>query len=340
MTDDPSLNIIDPEVEDINEKFAVVLMGATSGQIFGLVALLVGLVGGAMSDLMAGLFNVGLGMGLFALFEILHFLILRRWTRTTPEGALQTALAFLVPAGVMALLWSYATFAITDWTALGYPAGFLFVLFFHRGISALTIAPPPSRRTTYIHTPFDRHALLIVALVGSILGVGVGMGSQGHRIIGRGPFARGFLAEKITGARSQADLVLFGIPRPYRLKNALRVAEKKGVRLRILVTRAAAERYAPALEAIEAEKVPVRILPEPLPSYLRPQALVDRRIFLHGSGGWGSFDRAGGHQMRMVGNLLSIGEIRGWQKNFDALWMASSPPAPTPSPSGAKPKSS
>ena len=328
MIDDPSLNIIDPEVEDRNEKFATALMGITSGQIFGLVALFMGVVGGLMSDLMTGLHYLGFGMGLFLLFSLLHFALLHRWTGPSPKDASRTALAFLVPAGVMGLVWGYATFSFTDWALLGYPAGLLFVFLLFLGVSALENSPPPSRRTTYIHSPFDRHALLIVSLVGSILGVGIGMGSQGHRIIGRGPFARAFLADKITDARAQVDLVLFGLPKPYRLENALMLAEHRGIRLRILVSRAAALRYAQEISTIRTNHIPVRILPEPIPSFLHPQAIIDRRLFLHGSGGWGSFAPAEGHQMRMVANILSIGTIRSWQKTFDALWNEAAPPRP------------
>ncbi len=328
MIDDPSLNIIDPEVEDRNEKFATALMGITSGQIFGLVALFMGVVGGLMSDLMTGLHYLGFGMGLFLLFSLLHFPLLHRWTGPSPKDASRTALAFLVPAGVMGLVWGYATFSFTDWALLGYPAGLLFVFLLFLGVSALENSPPPSRRTTYIHSPFDRHALLIVSLVGSILGVGIGMGSQGHRIIGRGPFARAFLADKITDARAQVDLVLFGLPKPYRLENALQLAAHRGIRLRILVSRAAALRYAQEISTIRTNHIPVRILPEPIPSFLRPQAIIDRRLFLHGSGGWGYFTPAEGHQMRMVANLLAIGTIRSWQKTFDALWNEAAPPRP------------
>lgn len=329
MINDPSLNIIDPEVEDRNEKFATALMGITSGQIFGLVALFMGVVGGFMSDLMTGLHYLGFGMGLFLLFSLFHLALLRRWTGPVPkEAAARTALAFLVPAGLMGLIWGYATFSFTDWALLGYPAGLLFVFLLFPGISALENSPPASRRTTYIHSPFDRHALLIVSLMGSILGVGIGMGSQGHRIIGRGPFARAFLADKIADAHAQVDLVLFGLPKPYRLENALQLAEHRGIGLRILVSRAAAERYAQAINAIRAHHIPVRILPEPIPSFLRPQAIIDRRLFLHGSGGWGSFTPSEGHQMRMVANLLAIGTIRSWQKTFDALWNEATPPSP------------
>ena len=325
MIDDPSLNLIDPEVEDRNEKLATVLMGTTAGQIFGLVALFMGFVGGIMSDIMSGLHYIGLGMGLFLVFGLLHLALLRRWTGSPPKEAVRTALAFLAPAGLMGVLWEYATFSLTDWAVLGYPAGLLFVFLFFFGITALEIPPPPSRRTTYIHSPFDRHALLIVILVGAILGVGIGMGSQGHRIIGRGPFARAFLADKITGARAQVDLVLFGLPKPYRLENALHTAKKRGIHLRILVSRLASDHYSKELDAIRADQIPVRILPEPIPSFLRPQAIIDHRLFLHGSGGWGSFTSSGGHQMRMVANLLAIGTIRSWQKTFDALWIEAAP---------------
>ncbi|MGC8529904.1 MAG: phospholipase D-like domain-containing protein [Leptospirillia bacterium] len=331
MNENDSLNIIDPEVEDRNEKFAAALMGMTSGQIFGLVALFMGVVGGIMSDLMTGLQYLGFGMGLFLTFSLLHLALLRRWTGTPPKDSLRTGLAFLVPAGLMGIFWGYATFSFTDWAILGYPAGILFVFFLYLGITALEVPPPPSRRTTYIHSPFDRQALVIVTLVGTILGVGIGMGSQGHRIIGRGPFARAFLADKITGARSQVDLVLFGLPKSYRLENALHLARKNGIHLRILVSRAAAARYAKDLAALQADHIPIRLLPEPIPSFLHPQALIDRRILLHGSGGWGSFTPSEGHQMRMVANILAIGEIRSWQKTFDALWGDASPlPAPTP----------
>ncbi len=334
MNENDSLNIIDPEVEDRNEKFATALMGMTSGQIFGMVALFMGVVGGIMSDLMTGLQYLGFGMGLFLTFSLLHLAVLRRWTGAPPKDSLRTALAFLVPAGLMGIFWAYATFSFTDWAILGYPAGVLFVFLLYLGVTALEVPPPPSRRTTYIHSPFDRHALLIVTLVGTILGVGIGMGSQGHRIIGRGPFARAFLADKITGARVQVDLILFGLPKPYRLENALHIARKNGIHLRILVSRAAADRYAKTLDTLHADHIPVRILPEPLPSFLRPQALIDRRIFLHGSGGWGSFTPSDGHQMRMVANILAMGEIRSWQKNFEAFWGEASPlPTSPPGPS-------
>ena len=318
--------MIDPEIEDRNEKFSTAMMGAASGQIIGLVAFFIGLVAGLMSDQQTGLINVGLGMAVFTFFSLIHYGISFKWTGISTRHTLQDGLVFLLPAFLGGILYFYATFANTDWSILGYVGGFLFLLLLGKGILFLENTPPRSRKTTYIFSPFDAHALLIIVLVGSILGVGVGMGSQGHRAIGRGVFARTFLEEKILGSRFQADLLLFGMPHSYRLIQALTKAHENGLPIRVLVTQDASSRYRNEIATLVSQKVPFRILPNALPSYIHPMALFDRRILLYGSGGWGSYDKDGGSQMQMVANLLSIGRIHAAQKVFDSLWNQSKPP--------------
>ncbi len=323
MATDPNLRIIDPEVEDKNEKFSAALMGAAAGQIFGLVAFLMGLVGGAMSDQQTGLLDVGIGMGIFTVFSLLHYGISRRWLGRADPKRFQESLAYFIPAILGGLLYFYASYADTSWPAMGFAGGFAFILLVGKGILFLEHTPPRSRKTTYIFSPFERQSLLIVILVGSILGVGVGMSSQGHRAIGRGPFARTFLSEQILSARHQADLLLFGMPNSYRLLQALKTARQRGLPVRVLVTPETFARYRPEVLALTAARVPVRILPENLPTYIRPMALFDRRVLLYGSGGWGSLSPDGGGQMHMLANLLSQGRIHASQKLFDTLWLQS-----------------
>lgn len=325
MSDDESVRIIDPEIEDKNEKFSVALMGAASGMIFGLVAIFVGIMVGFMADQRSGLTNVGIGMGVFSFFALAHFGISRAWLGKSDSGRLQANLAFFLFAILGGALYFYAAFSDTEWLASGFLGGLLFTILLGKGILAIENDPPRSRRTTYIFSPFERHALIIILLVGTILGVGVGMNSDGHRAIGRGPFARTFLAEKIGDSRHEVDLLLFGLPKSYRLRNALQAEKRKGLSIRILLTQDAALRYAPDLLALAKAGFSVRILPPGLPSYIRPFALVDHRILLTGSGGWGSRDLAGGHQMKMTANLLSLGKIRLYQKNFNSLWSQSAP---------------
>ncbi|MCL4485546.1 MAG: phospholipase D family protein [Nitrospirae bacterium] len=331
MANDPSLRIIDPEVEDKNEKFSAALMGAASGQIFGLVAFLMGCVGGVMSDQQTGLVDVGIGMGIFAIFSLLHYGISRRWLGPADPRRIQASLAFFGPAFLGGLLYFYATFADTDWPVLGYAGGFLFLFLTGKGVLSLEHTPPRSRKTTYVFSPFEGQSLLIVVLVGSILGVGVGMSSQGHRAIGRGPFARTFLSEQILSARHQADLLLFGLPHSYRLVKALSEARRRGLPVRVLVTAEAAGNYSAEIRSLVSAGVPVRILPVHLPTFVRPMALFDKRILLTGSGGWGSLSPDGGGSMHMEANILSQGRIHASQRIFDTLWPQSSLPA-TPAP--------
>ncbi len=326
MTADPSLRIIDPEIEDKNEKFSAALMGAVSGQIFGLVAFLMGLVGGAMSDQQTGLMDVGIGMGIFTIFSLVHYGLSRRWLGRAEAKRFQESLAYFGPAILGGLVYFYATFSDTAWPIIGFAGGFVFIFLLGKGVLFLEHVPPRSRKTTYIFSPFERQSLLIVVLVGSILGVGVGMSSQGHRAIGRGPFARTFLSEQILSARHRADLLLFGLPHSYRLVQALKTAQQKGLPVRVLVTPDAAARYHSEILALATAHVPVRILPDHLPSYIRPMALFDRRILLYGSGGWGSLSPDGGSQMHMLANILSQGRIHASQKVFDTLWSQSAPP--------------
>ena len=121
----------------------------------------------------------------------------------------------------------------------------------------------------------------------------------------------------------QADLLLFGMPNSYRLLQALKTARQRGLPVRVLVTPETFARYRPEVLALTAARVPVRILPENLPTYIRPMALFDRRVLLYGSGGWGSLSPDGGGQMHMLANLLSQGRIHASQKLFDTLWLQS-----------------
>ena len=327
MSNDPSVRIIDPEIEDNNEKFSAALMGAASGQIFGLVALLMGLVGGLMSDQQTGLVDVGIGMGIFSAFSLLHYGISRRWLGPADPQRLQASLTFFAPAFLGGLLYFYATFADTAWPVMGFAGGFLFILLLGMGILFLEHTPPRSRKTTYVFSPFERQSLLIVVLVGSILGVGVGMSSQGHRAIGRGPFARTFLSEQILSSRHQADLLLFGLPHSYRLLRALKEASGRGLPVRVLVTAEALTHFPAEIRSLTSAGVPVRILPDHLPAFVRPMALFDRRILLTGSAGWGSLTPEAGTLMRMEANILSQGRIHATQSLFDNLWNHSSLPA-------------
>lgn len=336
MADDASFQIIDPEEEDKNEKFSVALMGATAGMIFGLVAIFVGLVGGFMSDQRTGLTNVGIGMGIFTVFALFHYIISRRWVGTSEPVHLQANLAFFLFSALGGALYFYATFSYTEWMASGFLGGVLFVLLLGKGLLSIENPPVRSRKTTYIFSPFDRHALMIILLVGSILGVGVGMNSQGHREIGRGPFARTFLAEKIAGSHHFVNILVFGLPKSYRLQNALREAKKNGIRIRLLLTREAVQNYPEDLLSLQKAEIPVRVLPSRLPSYIHPFVLIDQEILLTGSGGWGSRKQGDGAQMRMTANLLSLGKIHLYRKNFDSLWQQSlPPPLRSPSPRNA-----
>ena len=103
MTDDQTIRIIDPEEEDRNEKFSSAMMGAASGQIFGLMAFFIGLVNGVMSDQQGGLINIGWGMGLFTFFTLLHFGISRKWVGSPQKPLLQESLGFFGPAFLGAL---------------------------------------------------------------------------------------------------------------------------------------------------------------------------------------------------------------------------------------------
>jgi hypothetical protein len=330
VADDPSFQIVDPEEEDKNEKFSVALMGATSGMICGLVVVFVGLVGGIMSDQRPGLSNVGIGMGVFAIFALVHLAISRRWLGGTGKDMLQANLAFFLFAALGGALYFYASYSDTEWLAPGFLGGILFVGLLGKGILSIERPPLKSRRTTYIFSPFERNSILIVVLVGTILGIGVGM--NGHRAIGRGPFARTFLAEKIAGAHHEVNILVFGLPKSYRLQNALREAKKKGIALRMLATRETAIDYPKELLSLRDAGIPTRILPSHLPSFIHPFVVIDHRILLTGSGGWGSRTQSEGHQMRMTANLLSLGKIRETGKNFDSLWQESTPfasPAPS-----------
>lgn len=328
MVDDGSFSISDPELEDRNEKYSAALMGAASGQIMGLVVLFVGLVGGFMSDQTNGLENTGIGMGLFAAFSFLHYAISRHWLGGADRERLQANLPFFLFALFGVVLYFYATFSDTEWVSAGFLGGILFVILLGKGILAIEKTPPKSRKTTYILSPFERNSLIIVVLVGSMLGVGVGMNSEGHREIGHGPFARTFLSETISSAHHQVAILLFGVPRSYRLRKGLLAAKSKGLSVRVLVTAQAASAYATDLLALRKAGIPVRILPDALPSYIRPFALIDRRILLTGSGGWGSLTTDGGNEMKMTANLLALPKIHLFLKNFDSLWNRSTPLAP------------
>ena len=333
MADDTPLLIVDPELEDRKEKFSVALMGATCGMIFGLVVTLVGLVGGLMSDQISGLGNTGIGMGVFAAFALLHLTISVLWTGWSGRDRFQAHLGSFLFAAVGGGLYFYAAFSGTGWLVTGFVGGFLFVILLGHGILGIEHTPPKSRKTSYLFSPFERSALTIVLMVGTMLGVGVGMNSSGHRIIGRGAFSRTFLAESIGASRYQVNILLFGLRKPYRLAKALAAAKARGLALRILVTPEVRNGHARELDALIRAGVSVRVLPAPLPSYIRPFVLLDHRILLTGAGGWGTRDREVGHQMRMTANLLSLGKIRLYQKNFDSLWSGSTAlSSGTPSP--------
>ncbi len=321
----PEHEYMDPEVRQRNEQFAMIAMSIVFVMILGMIFGMSGLTSAFMADQVKGLRIMGWGMAIFAASSLLHLLVSRIWRGSLLPGQASRNSYLLVPSLVCVIAYLYALFSDTAFVFVGFIGGNLFFPLFGKYILSMERPEPPARAGSFHLAPFSRVSLATVVLVGIIIGLGIGMDSAGSQSIGRGLFARTVVSEKLLQSRKSVHMIIFRFIKPYRILEALRQDQARGVRIQVLVRPETLKEDRDAVHTLLSAGIPVRILPPDTPKWLRPYTVLDGRILLQGSKGWSDTPIPFQKQLSVQATLLLFERIRKMDYNFKVIWDHATP---------------
>lgn len=315
----------DPEQRQRNEQFAMITMGIVFIMILGMIFGMSGLTSAFMADQVKGLRIMGWGMSIFTASSILHLLVSRVWMGSLVPGQASRNSYLLVPALVCAIAYLYALLSDTAFVFIGFIGGNLFFPLFGKYILSLERPEPPPQKGSFQIFPFSRISLATILLIGVIVGLGIGMDSAGNQSIGGGLFARNIVAEKLLQSRKSVHMIIFRFIKPYRILEALRQDQARGLKIRILVRPETLQEDRETIATLLSAGISVRLLPPDTPKWLRPYAVLDGRILLQGSKGWADIPIPFQKQLSVQATLLLFERIRRMDANFKVIWDHSIP---------------
>ncbi|MHB1287059.1 MAG: phospholipase D-like domain-containing protein [Leptospirales bacterium] len=323
--EDISPEFIEPEHRQRNEQFAMITTSIVFVMILGMIFGMAGLTSAFMADQVKGLRIMGWGMAIFAASSILHLLVSRIWMGSLAPGQASRNSFLLVPALVCAIGYLYALFSDTAFVFIGFIGGNLFFPLFGKYILSLERPEPPPQKGSFQVFPFSRVSLATILLMGVIAGLGIGMDSAGNQSIGGGLFARNIVTEKLLQSRKSVHMIIFRFIKPYRILEALRQDQSRGLRIQILVRPETLQKDQGSIRTLLSSGISVRLLPPDTPKWLRPYTVLDGRILLQGSKGWADTPIPFQKQLSVQATLLLFERIRKMDSNFKVIWEHSIP---------------
>ena len=139
----------------------------------------------------------------------------------------------------------------------------------------------------------------------------------------------------ICAARTSADAALYRLSNP-RLARALHNAARRGVRVRVILDR---EKYAlttSTRELLSKLKIPFRLMSGRRGRYAKMHhkfAILDGCVAVAGSYNWTLESEKQNYEFLLV--LWERRQVRGFEKEFEALWAAAQRPTKRTAPSAS-----